>query len=406
MNNQCRSCGHSNLEQVLSLGNTPLANALLTREQWGQPEHTYPLNLAFCPNCSLVQILETVAPEVLFRDYLYFSSFSDTTLKHTKDIVSRMLNTRNLSTNSLVVEIASNDGYLLRYFEEKQIPVLGIEPARNIAKVAEENGIRTLCEFFSNTLAQQLKDTGKQADIVFANNVLAHVANLNDVVTGIQTMLKENGVAIIEVPYIKDMIDNCEFDTIYHEHLCYFSATALDQLFKRHDMVVNMIERIPIHGGSLRLFVTHLSENNPNSIEEFLIEEAGWGVNNLAFYQNFTNKVNELRQRLLNLLQGLKGSGKSIAAYGAAAKGSTLLNYFGIGLETIDFVVDRSTYKQGHYMPGTHQPIYAPVKLLEEMPDYILLLTWNFSEEILAQQNEYRKRGGKFIIPIPEVHVV
>lgn len=375
MNNQCRSCGHSNLEPVLSLGDTPLANALLTKEQWGQPEQTYPLDLAFCPNCSLVQILETVAPEVLFRDYLYFSSFSDTTLKHTKDIASRLLKARNLNADSLVVEIASNDGYLLRYFVEKQIPVLGIEPARNIAKVAEEKGVRTLCEFFDSTLARQLKDTGKQADVVFANNVLAHVANLNDVVTGIQTVLKENGVAVIEVPYIKDMIDNCEFDTIYHEHLCYFSVTALDRLFGQHNMVIDMVERIPIHGGSLRLFVTHISENNTGGIKDLLIEEAGWGVSNLAFYRDFANKVNELRQGLLNLLQGLKNSGKRIAAYGAAAKGSTLLNYFGIGPEIIDFVVDRSTYKQGRYMPGTHQPIYAPVKLLEEMPDYILLLT-------------------------------
>jgi SAM-dependent methyltransferase len=386
----------------------PLANALLSAEQLEEPEAVYPLDLAFCRRCALVQITETVPPEKLFREYLYFSSFSETMLRHAEQLVGRLIASRRLDNKSLLVEVGSNDGYLLQYYHREGIPVLGIEPAVNIARVAqEERGIRTICEFFGDELARQLRERSERADVIHAHNVLGHVADLNGFVRGIQLLLKDDGFAVIEVPYVKDLIDHCEFDTIYHEHFCYFSLMALDRLFQRHALVIQDVERIPIHGGSLRLFVGKAaSSQRGGAVRTLLCDEAAGGVDRLEFYQGFAPQVENLKASLCSLLRRLKQEGKRLAAYGAAAKACTLLNYCGIGRQTLDFVVDRSTYKQGRYMPGVHLPIYPPGKLREAMPDYVLLLTWNFSDEILEQQVEYRRRGGQFIIPMPEVKVV
>jgi SAM-dependent methyltransferase len=329
-----------------------------------------------------------------------------------QDLVGQLIVSRRLDSHNLVVEVASNDGYLLQYYKQAGISVLGIEPAVNVARVAQEqHGIPTLCEFFGETLARQLREQGRQADVIHAHNVLAHVADLNGFVKGIELLLKDDGVVVIEVPYVKDLMDRVEFDTIYHEHLCYFSLTTLERLFRRHRLIIQDVERIPIHGGSLLVFVTTDSGQKTrgserSTVSRLLAEEAAWGVDCLEFYQGFARKVENLKISLCDLLLGLKKDGKRLAAYGAAAKGSTLLNYFGIGRDVLNFVVDRSVYKQGHYMPGVYLPIFPPEKLVEEMPDYVLLLTWNFAEEIIEQQAEYRRRGGRFIIPIPKLEVV
>ncbi|MGI8733570.1 MAG: class I SAM-dependent methyltransferase [Pyrinomonadaceae bacterium] len=414
----CRSCSGAGLISIIDLGRTPLANALLTAEQCAEPELRYPLELVFCPACTLVQITETVPPEKLFREYFYLSSFSDTMLSHAETLVSKVIPARSLNRDSLVMEVASNDGYLLQYYKRAGVPVLGIEPATNIAQIArEERGIPTVCEFFGVELAAKLAEQGQRADVIHANNVLAHVADLNGFVQGLEMLLKDEGVALIEVPYVKEMIDRREFDTIYHEHLCYFSLTALDRLFRRHGLLIQDVVRLPIHGGTLRIFA--MKDNRPLTVDDredpnlpsravwrLLEEEAAWGVGEASFYLGFGAHVEVLRRDLLALLRDLKARGQRIAVYGASAKGSTLLNYFRLGGETLEFVADRSTVKQGYYTPGTHLPIRAPEALLAEMPDYVLLLTWNFADEILAQQTAYRERGGRFIIPIPEVTVV
>jgi hypothetical protein len=408
----CRACAATSLELILSLGHTPLANALLTAEQLKETEATFPLDLAFCPACALVQITETVPPEQLFREYFYLSSFSDTMLRHAEELTARLIPERKLDADSLAVEVASNDGYLLQYYKRAGVPVLGIEPATNIARIArEERGIPTVCEFFGEELAAKLAAEGRRADVIHANNVLAHVADLNGFVRGLETLLQDEGVAVIEAPYVKEMIDHREFDTIYHEHLCYFSLTALDSLFRRHGLRIQDVELLPIHGGSLLVVAgkeraVAARGGVSESVTRMLAEEAAWGVGQMEFYRGFGQQVARLRDELLTLLGGLKAEGKRIAVYGASAKGSTLLNYFRLGRETLDFVVDRSTVKQGYYTPGTHLEIRAPETLLTEMPDYVLLLTWNFADEILAQQSAYRERGGRFIIPIPEVKVV
>jgi SAM-dependent methyltransferase len=404
----CRSCGSADLVPILSLGQTPLANALLESDRLDADEDRYPLDLVFCTECSLVQITETVAPELLFGDYLYFSSFSDTMVRHARAVAERLIAERKLGPESLVAEVASNDGYLLQFYAGDGIPVMGIEPAANIARVAEERGVRTICEFFGAEVAARLAADGYKADVIHANNVLAHVADLNGVVRGFGTLLKPDGVAVVEAPYVKEMVDGAEFDTIYHEHLCYFSLTALDRLFRRNGLVIHQVERLAIHGGSLRIFASPAggAPEPSAAVYGLLAEEQEWGVGRAEFYLGFADRVGMLKSELLRLLGELKARGSRIAAYGASAKGSTLLNYFGIGRETLDFVADRSTVKQGRFTPGTHLAIRSPDALVEEMPDYTLLLTWNFADEILEQQREYRRRGGQFIVPIPELRIL
>jgi SAM-dependent methyltransferase len=403
----CRSCGHAPLAPVLSLGTTPLANQLLTEERLGAPEHRYPLDIGYCEGCALVQITQTIPPEELFTDYVYFSSFSDAMLAHAKELAGRIAGERRLGPNDLVIEIASNDGYLLQYYKELGIAVLGIEPARNIAKVARERGIPTLTEFFGKDLATRLKTEGKRAAAVHANNVMAHVPDINMFAAGLHAILADDGIALIEVPYVREMVDRCEFDTIYHEHVFYFSLTALTKLFARHHLTVVDVELIPLHGGSLLLRVAKEERalSGPR-VTAMLDEETRLGMTSIAYYQGFSRQVQGVRDELRRVLHDLKSKGKRLAAYGAAAKGSTLLNYAGIGTETLDFVVDRSPHKQGKFMPGVHLPIRPPSVLMEEQPDYVLLLTWNFKDEILAQQEGFRRAGGKFILPLPSVSIV
>jgi len=402
----CLSCGSDHLEVVLSLGKMPLANALLTAEQLTEPEPRYPLDLAFCRSCALVQITEVVPPEELFAEYAYFSSYSSTMLAHAEAIAGRLLVERNLGPGSLAMEIASNDGYLLQNYLAAGVPVLGIEPARNIAPAAEARGVRTVCEFFGLELAEELRDKGQLADVLHANNVMAHVPDLNGVLQGIARVLSPGGVAVIETPYVRDLVERLEFDTIYHEHLSYYSLTSLDRAFRRNGLSAVGVERIPIHGGSLRVFAGPGDAPPTGEVARLLAEERDLGMDQLDYFLGFAAGVDDLLVTLRDLLAGLKSQGHRIAAYGAAAKGATMLNACGIGTETIEFVADRSEYKQGRFMPGVHLPVVAPERLLRDRPDEVLLLTWNFADEILEQQAAYRAEGGRFVIPVPEPRIV
>ncbi len=403
---ECRSCRTVELKPVLDLGMMPLSDGLLTEGQLTGPESTYPLETAFCPKCSLVQILETVSPETLFcRDYPYYSSFSETLLAHSRKNVLNLIDKYRLNAQSLVIELASNDGYLLKNFVEFGIPVLGIDPAEGPVQAAEKIGIPTLCAFFGKTLAEQLRDEGCRADVIIANNVLAHVADTNGFVKGIKILLKEEGVAVIEVPYVRNLVERCEFDTIYHEHLCYFSITSVERLFRRHDLFLNEVEPLSIHGGSVRLYFSR-QERAGESVQRLLAQERELGIGQYPYYEDFSRRVLEIRKAMRELLARLKSDGKNIAAYGAAAKGTILLNFIGAGKEVIDFVVDRNIHKQGKFMPGVHIPIGDPGLILKTMPDYVLILPWNFKEEILQQQETFRRKGGKFIVPIPSPIIV
>jgi SAM-dependent methyltransferase len=385
----------------------PLANAILAPEDLARPEPRYPLALAYCPACWLVQITETVAPELLFREYTYFSSVSDEFVEHARAIADRLIVARHLGPSSLVVELASNDGYLLQHYAGAGVPVLGIDPARNIAEVATARGVPTLAEFFTRDLADELARSGRTADVVHANNVIAHVPDLNGFVAGIARILKPSGLAVIETPYLRELVERLEFDTIYHEHVFYHSLTALSTVFERAGLGVVDVERIPVHGGSLRVFATRSGAGEPSeAVRSLLAGEAAAGLGNLAYYADFAGRVEALGRELRALLVDLRSQGHTVAAYGAAAKGAVLLNAFGIGPDLISFVADRSPHKQGHLMPGVHIPIVDSEQLVARKPEECLLLAWNFADEIMAQQAEYRRLGGKFIIPGPKLTLV
>lgn len=403
---ECRSCGGRDLQTVVSLGKTPLADGLLTAAQLDDRELIVPLDVAFCTECSLLQIRQTVDPEILFcRSYPYFSSVSPALLRHFEQSAKTLIAERGLGPESLVVEAASNDGYMLRVFHQLGIPVLGIDPADGPAGSAQAEGIPTLNEFFTANLARKLRAEGRRADVFLANNVLAHVADLNGFVDGIAMLLAPTGTAVIECPYVVDLIDHCEFDTIYHQHLCYFSIHALVELFRRHSLCLNRVERTRIHGGSLRLFVSPSGESDA-SVRALLEAEAAAGVTGIGYYRDFAKRIDALKADLMDLLGSLKADGKRIAGYGAAAKATTLLAYFGIDTSLIDYVCDLNTFKIGRYMSGNRLPIVSPERLLNDRPEYLLILAWNFADEIMAQQAAFQAAGGRFIVPIPNVRVV
>ncbi|HYW81372.1 MAG TPA: NAD-dependent epimerase/dehydratase family protein [Thermoguttaceae bacterium] len=405
----CRSCGSHHREEILSLGEMPLADGLLSDEQLSHDEPRFPLTVLFCPDCSLVQIRENVPPQQLFGDdYPYYSSFSESWMQHCEENAHELIESRALDASSLVIEIASNDGYMLRNFQKQGIPVLGIDPVKGPSDVAERSGIRVRREFFTKRLAEELNAEGTRADVVIANNVLAHVPDLPGFVAGVRHALKDDGVAVFEVPYVGDMIERCEFDTIYHEHHCYFSVTALHKLFSRAGLFLTEVRRLPTHGGSLRLYVErHAKANRPSgSVEHLLREEHEQGIDQLDYYCDFARRVEEIQDELLQLLHELKGAGNRVVGYAAAAKGTMLLNSTGIGRDLLDYVVDRNRHKHGKTIPGVRLPICNTSRLLQDMPDYVLLLAWNHKDEIFRQQAEYLRRGGRIIVPIPRLEVV
>jgi hypothetical protein len=386
---------------------TPLANAFLTKEQLSQPEDLFPLDLVFCPDCCLVQITETVNPEVLFQDYPFHSSCSEVTLSHSEKLANRIIKSRQLHTGSQIVEIGSNDGYLLQFYKQRSIPVLGIEPARNIADVANnELGIETINAFFNEPLAVELSRKGIQADVIHLHNILAHVSDLNGFVKGVTQILKDSGVIIVEVPYVRHLIEKCQYDTVYHEHLCYFSLTSLQNLFSNHRVYITDFEHTQNQGGSLRVFLSK-SERSAVSgkVLSLLKDESKSGLKEFDFYKNFPSCVEKSSRDLASLINKLKSGNYRIAAYGASAKGSRRLQVDGLDASMIEYVVDNTPKKQGKFMPGVHVPIYPPENLVRNKVDHTLILAWNYSNEIISKEAQYRKLGGKFIIPSPVISI-
>lgn len=406
----CRSCGEIGLQSFLDLGTTPLADALVRPEWLDHPEYHegfHPLEVAFCPSCALVQILEEVSAESMFVDnYLYFSSFSDALLAHSRAHALGLIDERGLNEHSFVVELASNDGYLLKNFVAAGIPVLGIDPAPEPAAAAIQAGVPTLQEFFTTALAEKIVEDRGHASVIIANNVMAHVPDLNGFVAGMAVLLADDGVITVENPQVGDLIDHGEFDTVYHEHYCYYSCHSVEALMRRHGMFLNHVDYFPdLHGGTYRWWISKQPGRSADC-ERIMDRERAVGITDFAYYEAFGQRVEQMRAELVALLRARKAAGRTIAAYGAAAKGSTLVNYCGLGTDLIDFVVDRNVHKHGKLMPGVHIPIRPVEALLEDRPDDVLLLAWNFTKEIRAQQQDYEAGGGTFITPVPRPTVL
>ena len=406
---KCRFCSEELKFSFCDLGMSPVSNSFVKPDDLTKKEIFYPLHAYVCENCFLVQIEEFSSPKEIFNDYAYFSSYSKSWLEHCESYAVKMIRLYGLNKSRRVIEIASNDGYLLKYFLGKGIPVLGIEPAENVAKVAQENGIKTLIKFFGKTTASELVSANIHADLLIGNNVLAHVPDINDFVSGMKLLLNHDGVITLEFPHILRLIEENQFDTIYHEHFSYLSLLVVNKIFEYHGLVIFDVEEITTHGGSLRIYAQHLETGVrivSESVGDLLLKETKFGLGNIERYINFNDNVSISKRKLLNYLIQVKEKKQSIVCYGAAAKGNTLLNYCGIRNDFIDYVVDKSIYKQGLYLPGTRLAIYSPEKIRETKPDFILILPWNLKFEIMEQLDYIRDWGGKFIIPIPFVQVV
>ena len=405
----CRFCGAGLVHTFADLGMTPISNAFLKADQLNRMEPFYPLHAYVCGECFLVQLEEFESPQKLFGDnYAYFSSYSDSWLDHARRYTEQMIGRFGFGSKSRVVEIASNDGYLLQYFKQKGVPVLGIEPARNVAEAAIAKGIPTLTRFFGVETAKELVAQGTRADLLLGNNVLAHVPGLNDFVAGMKVILKPDGVLTMEFPHLQHLIEENQFDTIYHEHFSYFSFLAAQRVFARHGLQLFDVEEIPTHGGSLRIYGRHAERGGEpgERVKELLARERRLKFEDLETYRAFSGRVQETKRQLLEFLISVKRAGKKVAGYGAPAKGNTLLNYCGIRSDFLEFTVDRSPHKQNTFLPGTHIPVHAPARIDEMKPDYVLILPWNLKDEIVKQMAHIRSWGGKFVVPIPRVKVL
>ena len=407
---KCRFCQHELTHEFIDLVNSPPSNSFRTVEQLNEPEIYFPLKLYVCDNCFLVQIDEYKKSEEIFSDdYIYYSSFSKSWLDHTKNYVDMITKRLHLTERSYVVELASNDGYLLQYFKEKNIPCLGIEPAKNAADVARQKGITVIDEFFGAKLAKRLANEGKLADLAIGNNVLAHVPEINDFVKGIKILLQKNGVATFEFPHLMKLIEENQFDTIYHEHFSYFSFYTVNQIFDQHDFILFDVEELTTHGGSLRIYAGHKEDPSKElspGVEALCEKESAAGMRDLSYYLDFKNKANKVKFELLSFLLDQKHKDKGVVAYGAAAKGNTLLNYCGIKDDLIEFVVDASPHKQGTFLPGSHIPVVAEFNIKKRKPDFVLILPWNIQEEIIRQLGYIEEWGGKFVLPIPHLTII
>lgn len=408
MTSTCRFCAASLKHEFVDLGLSPIANAFVTAEQANQHEAFYPLHAFVCGMCFLVQLEEFESTDEIFSDYVYFSSYSDSWLAHARKFVHGAADRFALDANSLVIEVASNDGYLLQYFKELKVPVLGIEPASNIAEVARAAGIDSINEFFGIELASQLRDEGRTCDLLVGNNVLAHVPDINDFVGGLTIVLADNGVLSMEFPHLLRLIEQTQFDTIYHEHFSYLSLLTVQRIFRHHGLEVFDVEELGTHGGSLRVFAQHLGGQQPSSdsVDKVLRSETEAGLDQLSGYRNFSDKVARVKNDLLSFLASAKEEGKTVVGYGAPAKGNTLLNFCGVGPDSIQYTVDRSPHKQDKLLPGTHIPVHSPEHIAQTKPDYVLILPWNLQEEIVQQLGHIREWGGKCVVPIPELQVL